>query len=198
MKFQKAISFIFHPILLPFAGTLYYFLITPVIIPKVAQLRIILLILTITYIIPVLLLFILKKTKKIDDYRIDKIEQRKRPILFITFLFSILSWMLFKVPQLNDLAKLFIGNVAGLLIINLIFNWAIKTSIHMLGIGTVIGFIAVFSYKYQINMLATMIILFILAGLIGQSRLYLKAHNTKEIILGMVLGLATQILTYFL
>jgi hypothetical protein len=198
MKFQKAISFIFHPILLPFAGTLYYFLITPIIIPKTAQLRIILLILTITYIIPVLMLFLLKKTKKIDNYRIDKIEQRKRPILFITLLFSILSWMLFKIPQLNDLAKLFIGNVAGLLIMNVIFNWGIKTSIHMLGIGTVIGFMAVFSYKYQINMLTPLMILFTLAGLIGQSRLYLKAHNSQEIVIGMLLGIITQIFTYFL
>ena len=195
MKYHKAISFIFHPILLPFVGCIYYFLITPVNIPKTAKIRIVLLILTVTYFIPMVMLFILKKTKKIDNYHIQKIEQRKRPLIFVITLFSFLSWTFFKIPQLNDLAILFFASVFSFIIMYILFHWKIKTSIHMFGIGTFIGFVLAFSYKYHFNMLFPMTILFIIAGMIGQSRLYLKAHNQKEIFLGFILGMGSQIIT---
>lgn len=194
MKFYKVISFIFHPILLPFVGSLYYFLITPVNIPKLAKTRIILLILTITYFIPIVLLFLLKKFKKIDNYHINKIEQRKRPLIFVIGLFSFLSWTFFKVPQLMDLALLFSGSVFSFLVMFFLFNYKIKTSIHMFGIGTFIGFLIAFSFKYQYNVLVPLILLFIISGFIGQSRLYLKAHSSKEIYLGFSLGVVTQVL----
>lgn len=194
MKFQKAISFLFHPILLPFAGTLYYFLITPLFIPKTAQKRIILLILVTTYFIPLLLLFLLKKTKKIDNFRIEKIEQRKRPLIFIISIFGVLCWIFLKIPQLSDLGILFLGTVLSFLCMFFLFQFRIKTSIHMFGIGTFVGFILVFSYKYQIEMLNPLITLIIVSGLIGRSRLYLKAHTLKEVNIGFLLGVLSQVM----
>ena len=66
----------------------------------------------------------------------------------------------------------------------------------MLGIGGIIGFVMVMSYEYHLNFTSLLSGLFLLAGLIGVSRLSLNAHRPKEIYLGFLLGLVSQFLSF--
>jgi len=94
------------------------------------------------------------------------------------------------------LAFSFFGVAFALSFTYLLFNINIKTSLHMLGIGGIIGFVMVISYEYQLNFNALLAGLFILAGLIGLSRLALNAHRPKEVYIGFMLGIISQWMSF--
>ncbi|MFC2109356.1 hypothetical protein ACFLSU_02185 [Bacteroidota bacterium] len=196
IRFFKIVSIIFHPILLPFIGALYYFSVYPNSISNIVKTQTIGIIFASTYIIPIILLFLLKKTKKIDSYNIVKIEQRKNPIIFMIVLFLTLGSYFIKSTELIGLAIVFIGNSFGLCVVYFLFARGLKTSLHSLGMGTVFGFLIFLGIQYQINIISELIYISILSGIVAQARLRLNAHTLKEVSLGYIIGLFTQIIAY--
>ena len=67
-----------------------------------------------------------------------------------------------------------------------------KISIHMLGIGGVIGAIIGISQRFQFDHSLLLIVLFLFAGLIGYSRLKTKSHNFQQIYIGFIIGLVIE------
>ena len=80
-------------------------------------------------------------------------------------------------------------SVTAAFVINL--KW--KISIHMLGMGGIVGTIIGLILRYQIDAVPLVISLVILSGLVGYSRLRLDAHTPLQVYAGFVLG--TLILT---
>ncbi|MBC8266405.1 MAG: hypothetical protein H8E84_05510 [Flavobacteriales bacterium] len=70
-----------------------------------------------------------------------------------------------------------------------------KISLHMLGIGGVIGAFLAIHYLFggDINLIITIIFC---AGLVGFSRINEKAHNLKQVYLGFVVGVITEFLIF--
>lgn len=196
MQFAKLISFVFHPIIVPIASALLYFIIIPNHIPKDTSYRILGLIFVTTYILPVVLLFILKKVKLIEDFHLKSIDERKFPIIFFTVLSFLIGKLLLKIGIVNVLSYSFMGCGLALAIVYLLFFFKVKTSLHILAIAGQIGFIMVISFQYKSNLLVLLIALFILLGVVATARLQLKAHNLKEIIIGFFVGFFPQILLY--
>jgi len=192
----KLISLIFHPILLPFAGTLYYFLIHPISLPRELKYKITIVIITGTYLMPLLLLYILKKRGKINTFELHNISERKTPLLFMIALFFILGKSLLKIEEILELGTLFIGCSFALTVCYFLFLSNFKTSIHMIGASSMLAFVILFSIQHQQNMLAQIIAIVLFAGLIGQARLHLKAHTAKEVYFGFLIGLLSQFLIF--
>lgn len=200
-RFYRLISVIFHPILLPIAATILFFILNRSCIDSKSQLKIIIIIATGTYFIPILLLLFLKKRKLIENFEVRKINERKIPILFMTIVFFIIAKSLIKIPNLLYLSLMFFGSSIALCICYFLFFAKLKISLHMIGIGTLIGFILIYSILNQTNLLILAICLFITAGLIAQARLKLKEHVLKEVLLGFCIGVLSQtvvLTTYFL
>ena len=62
-----------------------------------------------------------------------------------------------------------------------------KISLHMLGIGGVVG--VLFSLNIWFGNLSNLLIIFILtSGLLGYARLKEKAHNATQVYLGFLIG----------
>ncbi len=196
--FHKFISYFFHPILLPTIGALFYFLLSPSHIPKQQQYIIILVIFISTYILPIILLIILKKLKLIRNFKLSSIKERKFPIIFLIILSFMLGKMLLKTNLVNLLAFSFFGGSLALLVVYILFIADIKTSLHTLGIGSLIGFIISMSLYYELNFTYLIAILFLLFGFVASSRLALKAHLSKEIYLGLIIGIFGQLSGYFI
>ncbi len=194
--FYKFISFIFHPIIFPTIGTLLYFFISPQYIPDNYKRIIITVIFISTYILPLFLLLILKNLKLIHSFHLKTIDERKFPIIFLIILTFMLGKMLMKTNIVNLLALSFYGACLALIIVFLFFFFKIKTSLHTLGTGTIIGFLIVMSIEYQINLTVLIAIFIIIFGVLATSRLVLLAHNPKEVYLGVLLGIATQFISY--
>ncbi|WP_139957704.1 phosphatase PAP2 family protein [Flavicella sediminum] len=195
-RFFKIVSTIFHPILLPFAGALYYFSVYPHYISSTTKLRSIGVIFIVTYLIPLLLLFILKRNNKIDSFTIEKLDQRKIPVVFMVFLFLLLGSYFNKQNDLTGLATVFIGNSFGLCIVYILFARNLKTSLHTLGMGTLFGFVLFFALKFRIAIISELIYISIISGLVAQARLRLNAHSMTEVVLGFIIGVGTQLIAY--
>ncbi len=196
MFIYKFISYLLHPLLFSFMGTFMYLYLTPEHILKQQESIILIIVFVSTYVVPVLLLTLLKRVKLINDFHLRTIEERKFPILFFILLSFLIGRTLYNIEIADLLAFSFFGVAFALSFTYLIFNLRIKTSLHTLGIGGVIGFVMVMSYAYQLNYNALLAGLFIIAGLIGVSRLALNAHSPKEIYLGFVLGIVSQFMSF--
>ncbi|MCD6543021.1 MAG: hypothetical protein J7K34_00775 [Flavobacteriaceae bacterium] len=132
----------------------------------------------------------------IKNYHLESINERKFPIIFFIILSIMVGKMLLKTQIVDLLGFSFYGISFALSIAYLLFKFNIKTSLHTLGIGGIIGFVIVMSYEYQLNFNLLIACLFILSGLIAFSRLKLKAHVPKEIYLGFIIGFITQLGSY--
>lgn len=196
MFVYKAISYILHPLLFSFLGSFMYLYLTPKHIVKQQEYIILLIVFVSTYIIPILLLALLKRVKLINDYHLKTIEERKFPILFFIMLSFLIGRAMASIEIADLLAFSFFGVAFALSFTYLLFNIKIKTSLHTLGIGGIIGFIMVMSYEYQLNFNSIIAGLFIIAGLIGVSRLGLNAHRPKEVYIGFLLGLVSQFISF--
>lgn len=196
MFFYKFISYVLHPLLFSFMGSFLYLYLTPKHVSKQQEYVILIMVFVSTYVVPILLLALLKKVKMIKDYHLRSIDERKFPILFFIMLSFLIGRAMLSTQMADLLSFSFFGVAFALSFTYLLFNIKVKTSLHTLGIGGIIGFVMVMSYEYQLNFNSLLAGLFIIAGLIGVARLGLNAHRPKEIYIGFLLGLISQFISF--
>lgn len=197
MYLYKLISYIFHPLLFSFIGSFIYLLLTPKHFAKKQEYILLLIIFISTYILPIFLLAILKKLNLIKTYRLESIEERKFPILFFIILsFMVGNLLLNNIKIVDLLAYSFFGTSMALAATYFLFYLKIKTSLHTLGIGGILGFVLIMSYEYKLNFNLVIALLFILSGIIAFSRLKLNAHKPEEVYIGFLIAMITQLISY--
>lgn len=177
-------------------GSFFFLFLSPLHIQKKQEYIILLIIFISTYILPLFLLILLKKMNVIESFHLKTIGERKLPILFFIMLSYLIGRLLLKIQIVDLLAFSFFGISISLSMTYLLFFNKIKTSLHTLGIGGILGFVIIMSYEYQLNFNLLLAILFILSGLIAVSRLKMEAHNPKEIYFGFIIGLGAQLISY--
>lgn len=196
MFVYKLISYVLHPLLFSFLGTFLYLFLTPKHIVKQHEYKILLVVFISTYLVPILMLFLLKRIRMINDYHLRSIDERKFPVLFFIMLSFLIGRAMLEAEIADLLSFSFFGVAFALSFTYLLFNIKIKTSLHTLGIGGIIGFVMVMSYEYQLNFNALLAALFIMAGGIAVSRLALNAHRPKEVYLGFLIGIISQLISF--
>ncbi len=193
--FQKVISYIFHPIFIPIAGTFAYFLITPKYSPIELQSGNILPIFILTVIIPIITFLILRNIGYVNSIQLPTIKERKYP-LYINL--ALLFMVVYKVIPNNYIVELyfyFVGLIAATLATLILLLFKIKSSMHLLGIGSLFMFLINLSIHFEINITLALSLCIFAIGLVATSRLYLKAHTKAEIFIGFCIGLISQLLT---
>lgn len=198
MKIEKIISYLLHPVIISTVSAIVYFILFPKYLPQAFKYKILLVIFISTYVIPVLFLFILKQRKTIDDFHLKTIKERKLPILFFAVITTLLAYRLLEVRIVNLLAISFLGASLSMFFVYVLFFVRIKTSLHTMAIGGLLGFVVLLSYHYEIRLLMLISVLFILSGLLAFARLKLKAHTSKEVYLGFSIGVLSQFIVYFI
>lgn len=197
MKLAKFISYLFHPITFPIIGSFIYFLLVPSYIFKPQEYQFLIVIFVGTYIFPIATLALMKSFRMISSYDIDSISERKFPILlFIAIAYIIANW-LYKTGIVDMLSLLFYGYSIGLLIAYILLYFKFKLSLHTSASSGLIGFFICFSHYYNQNVLLLIMIMVLMAGIIGSSRLKLGAHTLKEVFWGFILGILTQFIAYY-
>lgn len=198
MRFYRLISLVLHPAVLPTIGVLLYFLFIPKMLTRQQELFILALVFIATYIIPIIVLFLLKSLGFIKDMYLMSLRERKIPVVLMILIFYFLGYIFTVNAVTYDLGVLFYASSLGLLIINILFLWKIKTSLHLMGMGNTLGFLLVLNYQYGIHALPAIMIIILLSGILGSARIQLKAHVPLEVYLGFLLGLGTQFLMFYL
>ena len=197
MKFHKFISTILHPIVLPTLGVFLYFVFVSQSFEKRLQLIVLGLVFALTYVVPVLLLLFLRNFGFIKDFQVSTIKERRFPVIFMIFLLYFLGNTIIQIPTIRNLGILFYGTSLSLTCIYVLFSVKLKSSLHLVSMGNMIGFFLIMTNINSLSMLPIIILLVLLSGILASSRLYLKAHTPVELLIGFSLGIVCQFILFF-
>ena len=192
--FLKSFSYIFHPLFIPMGGTLAYFLITPKYISLEQQSGNILPIFILTVIIPIIFFFILKNLGLISSVFAPSIKERRYPLIIGILLNLMVAYKVIPQNYIQEIYFFFIGLIIALGAVFLLLFLKVKTSIHLLGMSSLTMFLVGLSIHFEINITFAIALLTICTGLVATSRLYMKAHTKTELLIGVLLGLTSQLL----
>jgi len=191
----KSISYIFHPLFVPFGGTVAYFLITPKYSSLELQSGNILPIFILTIIIPIISFFILKNLGLLQSIFATSLQERKYPLFISIFIYLMI---LFKVIPKNYVIELyffFVGLLVASLTMLIMLFLKVKASIHLLGMGSILMFLIGLSIHFEINITIAIGLFTLFSGMVASSRLYLKAHSKIELLIGFLIGFSAQLFT---
>ena len=196
MKIHKTISSLLHPIAVPTVAVSMYFISVPIQFRSDQKWAVLSLIFVATYIVPLLLMIVLKQLNMIRTFKTKTIEQRKFPIAFMAILFYLLANTITSVSALTDLGLFFYAITLSLVITYVLFFFKIKLSIHLIALGAFIGFFLTLSQLYSQSYLLVTMVMFLVSGIVANARLSLKAHTVQEIYYGFFLGLIAPLILY--
>ncbi|MEZ5197133.1 MAG: hypothetical protein R2764_12220 [Bacteroidales bacterium] len=194
LKIAKIVSVLFHPLLIPAYTTLLLFNLNSYIafqIPYQAKLLILGMIVITTFFFPVLFILIMKRRGMIKSLQMENREERLYPFI-ITAIFYFLTYQMIRQLQIPDVYKLFILGSAILVLLSMGINFFMKISIHMVGIGGMLGALIGLSLHINLNMVYSIILIIVISGIVGFSRLKLDAHKPLQVYSGFLMGVAVM------
>ncbi|WP_170309910.1 hypothetical protein [Seonamhaeicola maritimus] len=190
----RSISFIFHPLLMPLLGVIFYFSKSPRYIPieiiwaKLISLFILMVIL------PVLLYFLLKTLGKVKSIYLETTTERILPLTLNCLVVIIVIQRILTPSQIIELYYFFIGILISSMACLILAFFKFKASIHMIAVSGVFMFFIALSIHFSININGTLALMSIITGSVATSRLHVKAHTYKELITGIFVGVIPQII----
>jgi len=193
--FLRVISYVFHPLFTPIFGTLAYFAFAPYSSLE-QQSGNILPIFILTVIIPIIFFLILKNLKLITTIFAPSIKERKYPLLISIGLYLMILYKVIPQNYISELYFFFVGLLTASIAILLLLFLKFKTSIHLLGMGSLLLFFIGLSIHFEINITLAIGTITLLSGLVATSRLYLKAHTIPELIIGFIVGACSQLFLF--
>jgi len=189
MIFSKIISIILHPIFMPiiaFYLSLKLTANTQFLIANYVNFIYLILLLS-TIVMPLLSIFFLIKKGLVSSLEMNNYKERVLPLMITT------TWMSYGYYKLADiLAFSPLLKIELLCAIIIVFLAALiskfwKISLHMLGIGGCVGVVFGLNFMFG-NLIYETIASVFLAGVLGFSRLQLKAHNNAQVYIGFLTG----------
>ena len=196
MQLSKLISIVLHPIFMPLLALYLTLKSIPSIAFAISQYLNYTygIVICCTILFPLVTLFFLIKSGKVSSLEMSNHKERSLP------LFRTVGWMLLGLYMLNNIlfyAPIIKAEIIGAILIMLIAAgiskfW--KISLHLLGIGGVVG---VFIALQIINggVLYLLLIFILLSGILGVARIDQKAHNHAQVYAGFLLGVCIELAT---
>lgn len=181
-------SFLFHPLLIPTLGFLllfnsgFYFTMLPW---SVKEFMLLVVFLS-TCVLPALSIGLLAFSPKFD-LRMEKNTDRILPLIFSSIFYYIGYLILQRLPIYPVYNFFLIASILvqiALLFISL--GWKIST--HSAAIGGLLGGFFALSFRLEENPVMMLIILILIAGIVGTSRLILQKHTSWQVYSGFLLG----------
>jgi hypothetical protein len=181
-KAAKIVSILFHPLFMPvygllvifFAPTLFWYL------PFRVKEILFFIFLINNILIPVSLLPFLRYRNLISSWSIGERSERVIPLLIISLLYSVTSYILFKL-QIPVFVKAYTYSLALLAMVLFIINLKWKISLHAAGGGAITAVIFVLSVKMGVPLPLQTAIALILSGIVMSARLMMNVHDQREV-----------------
>jgi len=145
-----------------------------------------------TYLIPLAAILVLWKMKLISALHMPLVTDRKRPLIILILLYAILVKKVFTPANFYELHTFFYSVILASVVAYLALFFNKKISLHMLGLGGLLGFFIYVSMYQHENYLKLIILVLLFSGLVASARLVVKAHTISEVVLGFFVGLLLQ------
>ena len=193
-RILKSISFIFHPLIMPLLGVLFYFSKSPRFIPKEIVQAKLLSLCILTLILPILLYFLLKTIGKVKSIHLKSANERIFPLALNCVVILIVLQRIITASQIIELYYFFVGVLISTMACLVLAVFKFKASIHMISVSGLFMFFIDLSIHFSINILGTLVLMSIITGAVATSRLHLKAHTYTELIMGIFIGAIPQLI----
>lgn len=184
----KVLSVVFTPFYLPLLGLAILLAFTYLsLLPFMYKLLLLLAFWVFTVFVPTMLIRLYRRYQGWSLFEIGNRERRVIPyvISIVSYLFCYYLMSAAHVPHFMGvvlMAALVIQVVCAMV------NLFIKISTHTAAIGGVVGAIASFSLILGFNPVWWLCLAVFIAGLVGTSRMILRQHTLREIVLGFLVG----------
>jgi len=123
----------------------------------------------------------------VESLHMRNANERTLPFLTV-IIFQLSTYFLFKRLPIPDLITQLVLAGAMSVVLALLINLRWKVSIHMLGMGGLVGTFIGMALRYQVDSLHLIMVLTLLSGLVGYARLRLDAHTPGQVYVGWMLG----------
>lgn len=194
--FAQVISYVFHPLFIPFYVVAFLVFYHPTYFSGFGQgLRYELLRITFlnTVFFPAFALLLMKGLGFVKSIFLHTQQDRIGPYLANMIFYFWLARVFFNFqPQLTPVLASFMTGVFLTTAVGLIANIFYKISMHAIGCGGLVGIFIVLMNSNSMLMTWPLSLALFIAGLVCSSRFIASSHTQKEIYMGLLLGLTCQ------
>ena len=205
------LSVIFHPLLVPTYMLLTLLWVNPFLfgVPSPGEplaLQTLVMIFLYTFAIPGIAILIMKGLDMIDSITMEDRMDRIGPYLLVGILYL---WVYYNLTNQSSIPPIFSAFLLGAtigLFLAFFLNLFTKISAHAVGMGGLSAVVLItalqfspgsfslhlFGYDYRVSTTLLLLLTILLAGLVGTSRLRLKAHEPIDVYGGYLVGFAAQ------
>lgn len=194
----KVLSVLFTPFYLPILGLLILFIFSYLsLLPLTYKLFLLLMFYLFTVFLPTALI---RFYRRYQGWTLIELGSRERRA--IPYVISIFSYLLCYYIMAATHVPHFMGSILiATLVIQVacaIINLFIKISTHTAAIGGVTGALLAFSVIFSFNPVWWLCIVLLLAGMVGTSRMILRQHSLRQVVLGYLAGVACSFVSVLL
>ncbi len=140
-----------------------------------------------TFLAPLSANYLLLKNHSISSLNLESRLERTLPFLITSICFFIGYYFVKQLP-IQRIFHLFMLGILTANIAALIINYRSKISIHMIGIGGIVGAMFGISQILMTNQLLPVVLGILIAGILGTARLVSGSHNPPQIYTGFLTG----------
>ena len=193
MRISKAVSYVFHPLLM----LSYLFLVFMLFVPRIVEplpsekfWYVFLLVFISTFFLPLMSIFMLKANRFISSFEMSHRRQRIIPFTFITVFYAISSYFfLYRLHVNQTLSTILTATTLLILFITLITIFY-QISVHSAAAMGVFGYmLGLYQKFFYLELFYPMISVLLISGIIMSARLKLNTHTPLEVYSGAVSGL---------
>lgn len=180
-------SYALHPGILPTIGALYVLFVHPEVFTLNSILRVCAIVFTGTYLIPMLVIYVLTLLGVIESVHLIKKQDRIYPYVVAAFCAILTSRILMNIGAPIEIIYSTLAS-AFILVASAILIPFFKSSAHMAGIAGFSALYLALYEKYAAGSLYGMLVFLFLCSAIAWARASLKRHTLRELLSGAVLG----------
>ena len=183
------VSYVFHPLWTPLIVLGLLWSVDPWLRMQPAVMTYVASVMLINAVAPAVSLYVLHRRGVLGDLEVSDRSERTLPFLIVLF-YQALGWLALTRPGVYlppELLGLVVAMVVALALA-LIVNRRIKLSMHLMANGGGFGAMWAFNQLHGLSLEAWLPLGFLLAGIIGWSRMAMGVHTPRELVLGFLVG----------
>ena len=183
------ISSVFQPLLMPIYSVALLFVYTHFKFIYVSQFFTLLIpTVLFTFLIPGVLIYIMMRVGIISDLTLLKRRDRFAPYAVTMLCFGFLIYYFYNLGLPLWFLLMLVALIVTMILATVITLWW-KISAHMFGVSSLLGGVMSISYFVEkTNPYPLFMLLFVISGMVGVSRLILRRHTPNQVYAGFLLG----------
>jgi len=197
-RIARMFTIVFHPLFIPFYMLLILLNVNTffaMMIPIKAKLLLTGLVFLTTILLPLLIVFLLYRLKLVKSFYLQSREERIYPLLAVAVFYYLTYYMLKSFPISFIFSYYMLGSTF-LTILAMIISFYRKISLHMIGIGGMVGLLMGLSLNLSLDLTWFVISAIILGGFLGFARIQSNSHKPSEIYSGFLVGACVMFLLF--